>query len=150
MVKRLALTLLLAANLFELGVQPCYAAPTPYAGPRWESLPPEIKGVLTPVAPDWDQMPAFQRQRLVNAARHYPKLSPNEQARFREQLPEWTKLPYEQRKEARETYKKYHDLPKDKREELKKRWQEEKGPAADSSPASAAVIPASPSSSPAR
>jgi Protein of unknown function (DUF3106) len=134
MGKRLALIFLLAFTLLEMGVNQSFAATTPDTGPRWDSLSPEIKGILTPVAPDWDQMPAFQRKRLANAAKHYPQLSPDEQARFRERLPEWAKLPHEQRKEARETYKKFHDLPKEKREVLKKRWQEEKGGASEEKP----------------
>lgn len=147
MVKRLALVLLLAATFIGIGSEPSCAAATPEQGPRWESLSPEIKQVLTPVAPDWDQMPAFQRKRLVNAAKHYPKLSPQEQARFRERLPQWAKLPREDRIEARETYKKYHNLPQEQREELKKRWQVEKKTSPEASTDSS-VPPSSSSASP--
>jgi hypothetical protein len=144
MGKRLTLILLLAATLFGLGVSSSYAANPTDPGPRWESLSPEIKQVLAPVASDWESMPGFQRKRLVNAAKHYPKLSLEEQARFREQLPRWAKLPHEERKDARETYKKYHSLPQEQRDQLKKRWQEENGASPQTSPASAAV-PMSPS-----
>jgi hypothetical protein len=142
MGKRLALIFLLSATLIGLGVRESDAAAAADPGPRWESLAPEIKGVLTPVAPDWDQMPGFQRKRLVNAAKNYPKLSKEEQARFRENLPHWAKLPHEERKEARETYKKFNSLPQEKREEIKKRWEEEKGTA----PTTLTPAPAAPSS----
>jgi len=146
MGQRFALIAVLLASLMGFNPGEVNAASIPDQGPRWESLSPEVKQVLTPVAPDWDHMPGFQRQRLVNAAKNYPKLSQEEKNRFRERLPQWAKLPHETRVEARETFKKFHSLPEDKRQELKKRWHAEKSDKPEETGASSADS-ASPSSS---
>jgi hypothetical protein len=122
MGRPLALIVCLLAVLCAVPAPARAAGPVAEAGPRWDTVTPDLQQILAPVARDWEHMPAYQRQRLLNAARQYPKLNPVEQARFQARLPDWAKLPHDTRNEARDTFRKFHSLPTDKREALKQRW----------------------------
>jgi hypothetical protein len=88
----------------------------------WNSLSPEERRVLEPVAPDWPRLPGYQQQRLKGAAKKYPEMQPIQKERFESRLRDWASMTPDQRKAARETYQGLRKLPPEKQHELRERW----------------------------
>lgn len=105
----------LIALIFILS-QPAFAVSH---GPSWDSLTPQQKTVLAPVAHDWKGFSERARKRLIAVANKYPSLKPEEKSRVSARLKSWTALSREQRDKARENYRKIHQLPPEKQVAVK-------------------------------
>jgi hypothetical protein len=123
--------LIIAVALAALLVQPAGAVrPERLTTPQtpWQSLSPEQRRVLGPVAPDWERLPGYQQQRLISSARRYPDLQPIQKERYEQRIRDWTVMTPEQRRAARETFQGLRRLPPDKQHELRERWLRERQP----------------------
>jgi hypothetical protein len=92
----------------------------------WNSLSPDERRVLGPVAPEWPRMPGYQQERLKGAARRYPQMQPIQKERFESRLRDWATMTPDQRKAARETFQGLRKLPPEKQHELRQRYLERK------------------------
>jgi hypothetical protein len=100
----------------------------------WDTLSPEERRILEPVAPEWPRMPGYQQQRLKGAAKRYPQMQPIQKERFETRLRDWAAMSPEQRKAARETFQGLRRLPPEKQHELRERWLQRKERERDSRP----------------
>ena len=93
----------------------------------WNSLSPDERRVLEPVAPDWPRLPGYQQERLKGAAKKYPSMQPIQKERFEARLKDWAAMSPDQRRAARETFQGLRKLPPEKQHELRERWIQQHG-----------------------
>lgn len=74
------------------------------SGPRWASLTPVQRDILSPLQDDWSAIDAGRKQKWLELAARYPTLSGPEQSRIRERMAEWARLTPSQRGEARANF----------------------------------------------
>jgi hypothetical protein len=149
-VARQVAALIAAVLLTALATLAVAADPARLKTPQipWQSLSPDERRVLEPIAGDWPRMPGYQQERLKGAARHYPSMQPIQKERFETRIRDWAAMTPDQRKAARETFQGLRKLPPEKQHELRERWLERHARDPQRGPDRAA--PRSPSSPPSR
>lgn len=103
------------------------------AAPTWQSLTPEQRELLAPLARDWDKLGPNQRSKWLNAAPRLATLPAPELARLHERMRDWAHLTPGERADARvgfqvakqvdaeerqAKWEAYQALPPEKRQQL--------------------------------
>jgi hypothetical protein len=100
--------------------QPRPASPPPpqpaAGGPSWNSLTPQQREALAPLAGQWSTMPADRKRRWIEIAQKYPQLSPESKAHLQSRMPEFAGMTPQQRQTARENFQRAYELPPESRE----------------------------------
>lgn len=133
--KPLVLRLLRAAGvglfgLVALGVaaQPASQATTGPAiagavaseGPDWNSLTPQQRAALAPLARDWSGIDGQRKSKWLELASRFPKMPADEQQRVQARMTEWARLSPAERTRARLSFQETKQIP---REEKQARWE---------------------------
>ncbi|MES2047880.1 MAG: DUF3106 domain-containing protein [Pseudomonadota bacterium] len=89
--------------------------------PSWDSLTPQQKIALTPLAPEWNKMDDIRKKKWLEIANKFASMKPDEQARAQERMQTWMKLTPEQRMQARENFTRTKQINPEKKSA---QWQE--------------------------
>ena len=91
--------------------------------PGWNSLGPQQKTILAPLAGEWDKMDNIRRKKWLGIAERYPGMKPDEQHRVQDRMREWANLAPEQRAKIRDSYKEFNQLPAEQKKVVKQKWE---------------------------
>jgi hypothetical protein len=114
----LVFTAVLAAGLLfrEQSLAQSRPAPAPASGPAWNSLSPQQREALAPLAGQWPTMTAERKRKWLDIAEKYPQLSPEGKTRLHSRMAEFARLTPQQKQTARENFQRAYELPLQSRE----------------------------------
>jgi hypothetical protein len=96
------------------------AATLPQQDNGWQTLKPQQKKALAPLAPHWSQISAAQKNKWLAMSNNFDNLSPKEQVTLHERMADWASLSPQQRAQARLIFNETKNLAADQK---KTQWE---------------------------